>query len=145
MVETPELPEGRRVQIDATRLTLDDGVAWIYLVEDVASRVCLSVSVAHRLSQERAALPLQEGHRVLIAQGITEPLVAQSDARSDFTSDYFQLLVSPHRAARASLFCLQVGIACAPKFTSLARQASFPLRGTCFFDTMPLLQYTTTA
>jgi putative transposase len=35
-----ELPQGRRVQIDATRLSLAEGVTWVYVVEDVASRVC---------------------------------------------------------------------------------------------------------
>lgn len=28
-------PQGRRMQIDSTRITLDDGVAWVYLVEGV--------------------------------------------------------------------------------------------------------------
>jgi len=90
VTETPELPEGRRVQIDATRLTLDDGVAWVYLVEDVPSRSCLSISVGGRLGQERAASALQEGQQVLKHRGIVEPLVVQSDAGSDFTSAYFQ-------------------------------------------------------
>jgi hypothetical protein len=40
VTESAEFPAGRRVQIDATRLTLDDGVAWISLVEDVVSRAC---------------------------------------------------------------------------------------------------------
>jgi putative transposase len=35
-------------------------------------------------------LALQEGHRVLIDQGITESLVMQSDAGSDCTSTYCQ-------------------------------------------------------
>ena len=90
VTESADFPEGRRVQIDATRLLLDDGVAWVYLVEDVLSRVCLSVNVGQRLSQERAALALQEGRQVLMAHDITTPLVIQSDAGSDFTSAYFQ-------------------------------------------------------
>jgi hypothetical protein len=65
VTETPELPEGRRVQTDATKLTLDAGVAWVYLVEDVPSRSCLSVSVGGRLGQERAAAALQQGKQVL--------------------------------------------------------------------------------
>jgi putative transposase len=46
--------------------------------------------VGSRLSQERAALALQEGQQVLNTRGITEPLVLQSDAGSEFTSAYFQ-------------------------------------------------------
>jgi transposase InsO family protein len=90
VTESVDYPEGRRVQIDATRLSLADGVAWIYLVEDVLSRACLSVSVGRRLSQERAAVALEAGHHVLHERGITEPLVIQSDAGADFTSAYFQ-------------------------------------------------------
>ncbi len=85
-----ELPEGRRVQIDATRLSLADGVAWVYVVEDVASRMCLAVSVGRSLSQERAAHTLQEGFYFLQQCGLTTALVIQSDAGSDFTSAYFQ-------------------------------------------------------
>jgi putative transposase len=85
-----EFPEGRRVQIDATRLSLADGVAWVYVVEDVASRVCLAASVGRSLSQERAAHTLHAGHHFLQQCGITTSLVIQSDAGSDFTSEYFQ-------------------------------------------------------
>jgi putative transposase len=84
------LPPGRPVQIDATRLTLGDGVTWVYVVEDVASRTCLAVSVGRRLSQERAAQALQEGHRALQQRGITTALVIQSDGGSEFTSAHFQ-------------------------------------------------------
>lgn len=83
-------PEGRRLQIDATRLSLDDGVAWVYLVEDVNSRQCLSASVAPNLSQERAAATLLEGHHELTALGLVEERLVQSDGGSDFTSGYFQ-------------------------------------------------------
>lgn len=83
-------PEGRRLQIDATRLTLDDGVAWVYLVEDVNTRQCLSASVAANLSQERAAQTLLDGHQQLTAHGLTEPRLIQSDGGSDFTSHHFQ-------------------------------------------------------
>ena len=55
-------PQGRRLQIDATRFRLDDGVAWVYLVEDVRTRQCLAASAAPTLSQERAATTLLEGH-----------------------------------------------------------------------------------
>jgi putative transposase len=78
------LPPGRRVQIDATRLTLGGGVTWVYMVEDVASRACLAVSVGRRLSHKRAAQALQEGHRALQQGGITAALVVQSDGGSEF-------------------------------------------------------------
>ena len=83
-------PEGRRLQIDATRLTLDDGVAWVYLVEDVKTRQCLAASVAANLSQERAAATLLEGDEQLRLLGLTETRLIQSDAGSDFTSHHFQ-------------------------------------------------------
>lgn len=85
-----EFPEGRRVQIDATRLSLADGVAWVYVVEDVASRMCLAASVGRSLSQERAAHTLHEGYHLLQQCGITTSLVIQSDAGSDVPSEYFQ-------------------------------------------------------
>jgi putative transposase len=87
---TTELPQGRRVQIDATRLSLADGVTWVYVVEDVASRVCLAASVGRRISKERAAHTLQAGSRFLQPWGIATSLVIQSDGGSEFTSEYFQ-------------------------------------------------------
>ena len=79
-------PPGRRLQIDATRFRLDDGVAWVYRVEDVKTRYC----VAPALSQERAAATLLEGHQRLTALGLAGPRLIQSDAGSDFTSGHFQ-------------------------------------------------------
>lgn len=83
-------PAGRRLQIDATRLTLDDGLAWVYLVEDVNTRQCLAASVATTLSQERAAQTLLDAHQQLIAHGLNESRLVQSDGGSDFTSRHFQ-------------------------------------------------------
>jgi putative transposase len=85
-------PEGRRLQIDATRFRLDNGVAWVYLVEDVKTRQCVAASAAPALSQERAAATLLEGHQRLIALGLTGSRLIQSDAGSDFTSAHFQHL-----------------------------------------------------
>lgn len=85
-----ELPEGRRVHIDATRLSLADGVAWVYVVEEVASRMCLAASVGRSLSQERAAHTLREGSYLLQPCGLTTALVIQSAAGSDVTSAHFQ-------------------------------------------------------
>lgn len=83
-------PEGRRLQIDATRFRLDDGVAWVYLVEDVKTRQCLAASVAPTLSQEQAATTLLEGHQQLMRLGLAGSRLVQSDAGSDFTSGHFQ-------------------------------------------------------
>ena len=90
VVAEQDWPSGRRLQIDATRLKLDDGIAWVYLVEDVTTRQCLSASVAPSLSQERAAETLMQGHQHLTALGLVEPRVVQSDGGSDFTSNHFQ-------------------------------------------------------
>jgi transposase InsO family protein len=89
---TCDLPAGRKVQIDATRLSLEDGVGWVYLVEDVASRACLAAKVVRSLSKELAAEALREAQIALGSLGISEPLVVQSDAGSDFTSGHFQSL-----------------------------------------------------
>ena len=86
----PDWPEGRRLQIDATRFRLDDGVAWVYLVEGVKTRHCVAASAAPALSQKRAAATLLEGHRRLIALRLAGPRLIQSDAGSDFTSSHFQ-------------------------------------------------------
>ncbi len=66
-------PEGRRVQIDATRLSLPDGVCWIYFVLDVMSRVVLASRVVRSLSMHLAKLTLDEAVGVLRAQGHHEP------------------------------------------------------------------------
>lgn len=86
----PELPPGRRVQIDATRFALGDGVAWKYLVLDVTSRACLGVQTVRALTKEAAAQILCTAQSVLEQLGLGEPLVVQSDAGSDFTSAHFQ-------------------------------------------------------
>jgi transposase InsO family protein len=90
VVAEQDWPDGRRLQIDATRLRLDEGVAWVYLVEDVATRQCLSASAAASLSQARAVETLLQGHHYLTTRGLIEQRVVQSDAGSDFTSEYFQ-------------------------------------------------------
>jgi transposase InsO family protein len=90
VVATEHWPEGRRLQIDATRLRLDDGVAWVYLVEDVKTRQCLAASVASNLSQERAGETLLAAHHQLSARGLHDPRLVQSDGGSDFTSHHFQ-------------------------------------------------------
>ncbi len=87
---TPWWPPGRKVQIAATRLTLDDGVAWVYLVEDVTSRAGLAANAAHRLDQDRAAATIAQGQQRRAELGIEEALVIQSDGGSDFRTEHFQ-------------------------------------------------------
>ncbi|MBK8168497.1 MAG: DDE-type integrase/transposase/recombinase [bacterium] len=90
VVAQQDWPEGRRLQIDATRFRLDDGVAWVYLVEAVKTRHCVAASAAPSLSQARAANTLLDGHRRLSALELPGPRLIQSDAGSDFTSGHFQ-------------------------------------------------------
>jgi transposase InsO family protein len=86
----PEWPAGRRVQIDATRLSLADGVCWIYHVLDVESRVVLASRAVRRLSMQLAKAALDEGVAVLRSLGIHGSVLVQSDGGSDFTSKVFQ-------------------------------------------------------
>lgn len=58
-------PEGRRLQIDATRFRLDNGAAWVYLVEDVKTRQCIAASAVPTLNQERAAAQAPESAMTL--------------------------------------------------------------------------------
>jgi transposase InsO family protein len=83
-------PEGQRVQIDATRLSLSDGVCWIDFVLDVPSRVVLASCVVRSLSMHLAKWTLDEAMTVLSTLGIAERILVQSDGGSDFTSDLFQ-------------------------------------------------------
>jgi putative transposase len=85
-----ECPEGRRVQIDATRLALADGVAWVYVVEDVASRRGVAARVGRSLTKARAGHTRQAGPRVLPQGGVIASLVIQRDGGSEFPSAYFQ-------------------------------------------------------
>ena len=72
-------PEGRRVQIDATRLSLSDGICWIYFVLDVTSRVVPASRVVRSLRVYLAKLTLDEAVAVLRAQGHHEAILVQSD------------------------------------------------------------------
>jgi putative transposase len=62
----------------------------VYLVEDVASRVCLAARVGPKVTKERAVQTLLAGRDKLVEVGIDEPLVIQSDGGSDCTSESFQ-------------------------------------------------------
>ncbi len=93
-VATPDdWPAGRRLQIDATRLSLADGVCWVYHVLDVQSRVVLASKVVRSLSMHLAKAALDEGIALLRSLGIYGSILVQSDGGdggSDFTGEVFQ-------------------------------------------------------
>jgi len=86
----PDLPEGRKVQMDATQVIYEGGKAWCYVVEDISSRCCLKIKPVKQLCKLAAATTLREAEQRLRQQGITAPLVIQTDGGSDFTSEHFQ-------------------------------------------------------
>jgi transposase InsO family protein len=98
-----QLPQEPRVQMDATQVTYGGGKAWLYVVEDIASRVCLSIQPVKQLCKLVAASTLKAAQQRLHSQGITDPLVIQTDGGSDFTSEHFQItckeLGSWHRSS----------------------------------------------
>jgi putative transposase len=83
-------PAGRRVQVDATRFSLGDGVCWAYLVLDVETRCLLHLHVVRSLSASSAVTALHTGLRVLRDLGIQEEVLVMTDGGSDFTSAAFQ-------------------------------------------------------
>ena len=58
-------PAGRRIQVDATRFSLGDGVCWAYLVLDVETRTLLHTHVVRSLSASSAVTALHTGLKVL--------------------------------------------------------------------------------
>ena len=86
----PEWPKGRRIQIDATRLSSADGVCWVYHVLDVQSRVVLASKAVRSLSVQLAKAVLDDGVLVLHSLGIHGTVLVQSDGGSDFTGEVFQ-------------------------------------------------------
>ena len=91
-------PAGRRLQIDATRLSLADGVCWVYHVLDVQSRVVLASKAVRSLSMHLAKAALDEGVAVLRSIGVPGTVLVQSDGGSDFTSEVFQNACSRYGA-----------------------------------------------
>lgn len=83
-------PAGRRVQVDATRFSLGDGVCWAYLVLDVETRCLLHIHVVRSLSASSAVTALHTGLKVLRDLGIQEEVLVMTDGGSDFTSAAFQ-------------------------------------------------------
>lgn len=90
VVAPPDWPTGRRIQIDATRLSLADGVCWVYHILDVQSRVVLASKAVRSLSMQLAKEALDEGVAVLRALTIHSTVLVQSDGGSDFTGEVFQ-------------------------------------------------------
>ena len=86
----PDWPTGRRIQIDATRLSLADGVCWVYHMLDVESRVVLASKAVRSLSMQLAKATLDAGIAVLRSLGIYGNVLVQSDGGSDFTGEAFQ-------------------------------------------------------
>lgn len=79
-------PEGRRIQIDATKT--EHG--WIYIVLDVNSRAVLSTTAVTTVNAVNAMTALRKAITVLHKKGIHEKLLIMSDGGSDFTSALFQ-------------------------------------------------------
>lgn len=98
VVAPPEWPTGRRVQIDATRLSLADGVCWVYHVLDVESRAVLASKAVRGLSMQLAKAALDEGVAVLRSLGLHSSVLVQSDGGSDFTGEVFQTACLRHGA-----------------------------------------------
>ena len=71
--------EGKRTQLDAINVKLAQGSAWVYIAQDVTSRACLAIKVVEGLSMHKAKQTLEEAVCCLRKQGITEPLVIQTD------------------------------------------------------------------
>lgn len=90
VVAPPDWPTGRGIQIDATRLSLADGVCWVYHVLDVQSRVVLASKAVRSLSMQLAREVLDEGVGVLRSLAIYSTVLVQSDGGSDFTGQLFQ-------------------------------------------------------
>lgn len=83
-------PAGRRIQVDATRFSLGDGVCWAYLVLDVETRCLLHVHVVRSLSAGSAVTALHTGLKVLRDLGLQQEVLVMTDGGSDFTSGVFQ-------------------------------------------------------
>jgi putative transposase len=96
VVAAPDWPAGRRVQIDATRLSLADGVCWVYHVLDVQTRVVLASKAVRSLSMQLAKEALDEGVGVLRSLGVHSTVLVQSDGGSDFTGEVFQSACLKH-------------------------------------------------
>jgi transposase InsO family protein len=91
VVPVTEWPAGRRVQLDATQISLTKGTKlWVYIALDVCSRSCLAIRLVPNLGQQVASEVSCQAVKQLKPLGITDPIVIQTDGGSDFTSHPFQ-------------------------------------------------------
>jgi transposase InsO family protein len=95
VVPVTEWPAGRRVQLDATQISLTNGTKlWVYIALDVCSRSCLAIRLVRNLCQHGASEVICQAVNQLKQFGITDPIVIQTDGGSDFTSHTFQDMCS---------------------------------------------------
>lgn len=86
-------PVGRRVQLDATQLSLADGSkVWVYIAMDISSRACLLVRVVRNLCQHIASEVICQAVASLKQLGFSDDIIIQTDGGSDFTSHTFQAM-----------------------------------------------------
>jgi transposase InsO family protein len=95
VVPINEWPAGRRVQLDATQISLTNGTKlWVYIALDVCSRSCLAIRLVRQLCQHIASEVICQAVNQLKLLGVTDPIVIQTDGGSDFTSHTFQGMCS---------------------------------------------------
>lgn len=88
-------PAGRRVQLDATQLSLADGSkVWVYIAMDVLSRTCLLIRAVRNLCQHIASEVICQAASSLKQLGLCDDIIIQTDGGSDFTSHTFQAMCS---------------------------------------------------
>lgn len=93
VVPVTEWPTGRRVQLDATQISLSNGTKfWVYIALDVCSRSCLAIRLVRQLCQHMASEVICQAVNQLKQLGVTDPIVIQTDGGSDFTSHTFQAM-----------------------------------------------------
>ncbi|MGL4609135.1 MAG: integrase core domain-containing protein, partial [Trueperaceae bacterium] len=86
-------PAGRRVQLDATQLSLADGSkVWVYIAIDVASRSCLLLRAVRNLWQHSASDVIAQAVASLKQLGLCDDILIQTDGGSDFTSHVLQAM-----------------------------------------------------
>ena len=90
VIAAPNWPAGRRIQIDATRLSLADGVCRVYREPGVQSRPVLASKAVWSLSMQLAKVVLDGGVAVLRSLNIHGTVLVRSDGGSDFAGEAFQ-------------------------------------------------------
>lgn len=86
-------PAGRRIQLDATQLSLADGSkVWVYIAMDVLSRACLLIRLVRNLCQHIASEVICQAVSAKQRLGLCDDIIIQTDGGSDFTSHTFQAM-----------------------------------------------------